>query len=56
MPCSSGSSEVWFATKVFTGEKVVVKKVLDGDGLAFERERAVLKARYTQYSVLPLFA
>lgn len=45
MPCSSGSSEVWFATKVFTGEDVVVKRVLDSDGLAFGRERVVLKVR-----------
>ena len=43
LPCSSGSSELWFASKVFTGEEVVVKKVAEGNGMAFERERAVLK-------------
>eukprot|EP00903_Cladosiphon_okamuranus_P012396 g11618.t1 len=43
LPCSSGSSELWFASKVFTGEEVVVKKVAEGKEVAFERERAVLK-------------
>ncbi|CAM9634476.1 unnamed protein product, partial [Ectocarpus sp. 6 AP-2014] len=42
LPCSSGSSELWFASKVFTGEQVVVKKILEGEHVAFERERAVL--------------
>ncbi|CAM9291972.1 unnamed protein product [Ectocarpus sp. 12 AP-2014] len=42
LPCSSGSSEIWFASKVFTGEQVVVKKVLEGEHVTFERERAVL--------------
>lgn len=43
MPCSSGSSELWFASKIFTGEEVVVKKVAEGREVAFERERTVLK-------------
>lgn len=43
LPCSSGSSELWFASKIFTGEEVVVKKVAESKEVAFERERAVLK-------------
>eukprot|EP00752_Nemacystus_decipiens_P018644 g16717.t1 len=43
LPCSSGSSELWYASKVFTGEEVVVKKVVAGNEVAFKRERAVLK-------------
>lgn len=43
LPCSSGSSELWFGSRVFTGEEVVVKKVAEGKEVAFERERAVLK-------------
>lgn len=43
LPCSSGSSELWFASKVFAGEEVVLKKVSAGKEAAFERERAVLK-------------
>lgn len=43
LPCSSGSSDLWYASKVFTGEEVVVKKVAEGKEVAFERERAVLK-------------
>ncbi|CAM9588062.1 unnamed protein product [Ectocarpus fasciculatus] len=42
LPCSSGSSELWFASKIFTGERVVVKKILGGEHVAFDRERAVL--------------
>lgn len=45
LPCSSGSSEIWFASKVFTGEEVVIKRVVDSKGDAFERERAVLKVK-----------
>lgn len=45
LPCSSGSSEIWFASKVFTGEEVVIKRVADSGGDAFERERAVLKVK-----------
>lgn len=43
LPCSSGSSELWFACKVFTGEEVVIKRVSSGQEAAFERERAALK-------------
>lgn len=43
LPCSSGSSELWFACKVFTGEEVVIKRVVENKGGAFDRERAVLK-------------
>lgn len=43
LPCCSGSSEIWLASKVFTGEEVVVKRVSGGRESAFERERAVLK-------------
>lgn len=45
LPCSSGSSEIWFASKIFTGEGVVIKRVSEDKVEAFERERAVLKVR-----------